>query len=135
MIRLILLLLLVSAGGFVQAQETVPTNSADDSSDSGEKPKSANVAVFKAVDKINARSTDLKIPVKQSVSFGTLKIYLESCQERITDMGPDNVAYVRVTDSKEADEAVFKGWMFSSSPSLNPLEHPSYDLWLVDCTQ
>ncbi len=30
-------------------------------------------------------------------------------------------------------DKVFSGWMFASSPALNPLEHAVYDVWVIDC--
>ena len=52
------------------------------------------------------------------------------------DDNPEITAYIQVRDltNKNNDEVfIFNGWMFSSSPSIEPFDHPVYDVWLISC--
>ena len=69
------------------------------------------------------------------VNFGSLSIIVRSCQTRPVEEAPENFAFVDITDKslKGEEVNVFKGWMLSSSPATNALEHPIYDVWLLQC--
>ena len=91
---------------------------------------------FKVLDKISSKNTLLKIKNTELVKFKDLSIKSLKCKNSEFDDDPEIVAYVQVRDltNKKNDEVfVFNGWMFSSSPSIVPFDHPVYDIWLVDC--
>ena len=91
---------------------------------------------IKILDKISSKNTLLKLKNNQLVKFKDLSIKSLKCKNSKFDDNPETTAYLQVTDlnSKNNDEVfVFNGWMFSSSPSITPFDHPVYDIWLVNC--
>jgi len=91
---------------------------------------------FKALDKITAKTSSIKIPIGEKKVFGALEIKPLKCSFSESQEIRDTVAYVQVKDlfEKSNDQVfVFNGWIFSSSPSLRPIDHPVYDLWLLGC--
>ena len=69
------------------------------------------------------------------VTFGTLEIVVRSCHKRPPEEPPESAAFLEVTDIKPNEDPapLFSGWMFASSPALSALEHPVYDVWVIDC--
>lgn len=92
-------------------------------------------AVLQGLDKITARTTVLEVPVGGTAAFGTLRITPRACLETPPTEPPESAAFlvIAVTDPGQAEETAFSGWMFASSPSISALEHPVYDVWVVDC--
>ena len=91
---------------------------------------------IKILDKISSKNTLLKLKNGDLVSFKDLSIKSLKCKNSEFDDNPEITAYIQVTDLNNLnnDEVfVFNGWMFSSSPSLTPFDHPVYDIWLVNC--
>jgi len=93
------------------------------------------VAVLQGLDKVTARVSTFDAPVDEPVRFGSLEITARSCQKRPPEETPESAAFLEIRDIKpgEAPVSVFTGWMFASSPALNALEHPVYDVWVIDC--
>ena len=89
---------------------------------------------LRALDKVAARITDLKIPLNgnKKISFGTLDITAKTCKKRPPEEPPESAAFLEIKDRKTVD-TIFKGWMFASSPALSALEHPVYDIWVLGC--
>lgn len=96
---------------------------------------SHNIAVLRALDKITARTTELELPIGEEVQFGTLALTARYCRTRPPIETPETYAYLEIDDIKRAGnrERVFDGWMIASSPALNALEHPVYDVWVINC--
>ena len=91
---------------------------------------------IKILDKISSKNTLLKLKNGDLVSFKELSIKSLKCKNSEFDDNPEITAYLQVTDLNNTnnDEVfVFNGWMFSSSPSITPFDHPVYDIWLVNC--
>ena len=91
---------------------------------------------LKILDKISSKNTLLNIEHGKLVKFKDLSIKSLKCKNSEFDDDPEIIAYIQVKDltSKNKDEVfVFNGWMFSSSPSIEPFDHPVYDIWLVKC--
>jgi hypothetical protein len=100
----------------------------------------ATVAVLQGLDKITARISTFDAPVDQSVRFGSLVITVRACVKRPPEEPPETAAFLQIEDVKPggaADTAnrVFSGWMFKSSPALSALEHPVYDVGVLDCKE
>ena len=95
-----------------------------------------NNAKMQAMDKITGRVSVINVPVNSMVEFGSLSIVVRSCKTRPAEETPDNFAFVDITDKTlKGDEFnIFKGWMISSSPATHAVEHPIYDVWLLQCT-
>lgn len=96
---------------------------------------SRNTAVLRWLDKGAARVQTVEVPVNQTVTIQTLQIIVRSCQQTPPEEPPESAAYVDVWETKagQPTEDVFRGWLFASSPALSALEHPVYDLWVLDC--
>ena len=91
---------------------------------------------IKILDKISSKNTSLKLKNGQLLKFKDLSIQSLKCKNSEFDDNPEITAYIQVRDlsNQNNDEVfVFNGWMFSSSPSIAPFDHPVYDIWLVNC--
>ena len=91
---------------------------------------------IKILDKISSKNTLLKLKNGELVNFKDLSIKSLKCKNSEFDDNPEITAYIQARDltNKNNDEVfVFNGWMFSSSPSIAPFDHPVYDVWLVKC--
>ncbi len=91
---------------------------------------------IKILDKISSKNTLLKLKNGELINFKDLSIKSLKCKNSEFDDNPEITAYIQVRDltNKNNDEVfVFNGWMFSSSPSIEPFDHPVYDVWLVSC--
>ncbi len=95
-----------------------------------------DVAVLQGLDKVTARISTVRAPVGLTVRFGSLEIIARTCVKRPPEDPPESAAFLEISDVKqgEAPVKVFSGWMFASSPALSALEHPVYDISVVDCT-
>ena len=93
------------------------------------------IALLQALDKVTARVIALQAPVGETVRFGTLEIRAAVCEKRPPEETPDSAAFLDIVEKRagQAPVEVFRGWMFASSPGLSPMQHPVYDLWVVDC--
>ena len=91
---------------------------------------------IKILDKISSKNTSLKLKNGQLLKFKDLSIQSLKCKNSEFDDNPEITAYIQVRDlsNQNNDEVfVFNGWMFSSSPSITPFDHPIYDVWLIKC--
>jgi hypothetical protein len=95
-----------------------------------------NFIDLKILDKISSKNTLVKLKNDESFLFKDLSIKSLKCKNSEFDDDPEITAYIQVkdlTDKKNDEVFVFNGWMFSSSPSIEPFDHPVYDIWLVSC--
>lgn len=94
-----------------------------------------DVAVLQALDKVTARVSTIEAPVGEVVRFGTLEIVARTCDKRPPEETPESAAFIDVWEVRPGEPAlsVFRGWMFASSPALSAMEHPVYDVWVLDC--
>ena len=105
----------------------------------GEEVKSEipNIVIeIKILDKGSSKNTILKFNIGEEKKFQNLLIKVLKCENSKFDDDPEITAYIQVKDLNIPDNKkvfVFNGWMFSSSPTLNPFDHPVYDLWLSSC--
>lgn len=93
------------------------------------------IAVLRTLDKVTARVSTIEVPVGSSTELGALEVTVRACDKRPPEETPESAAFLEISETKEGEPAkmVFSGWMFASSPSLSALEHPVYDIWVVDC--
>ena len=114
---IILFLLIVSNNSFANELEGSYTN-------------------MKVLDKISSKNTLIKLQNGKEIKFKDLLIKSIKCKNSEFDDNPEITAYIQVKDltNKDKDDVfVFNGWMFSSSPSIKPFDHPVYDVWLTGC--
>ena len=91
---------------------------------------------IKVLDKISSKNTLINLKNGDEIKHKDLLIKSMKCKNSEFDDNPEITAYLQVKDltNKNRDDVfVFNGWMFSSSPSIAPFDHPVYDIWLVKC--
>tara|TARA_Y100000590_G_scaffold213021_1_gene241334 strand:+ start:1026 stop:1556 length:531 start_codon:yes stop_codon:yes gene_type:complete len=91
---------------------------------------------IKALDKITAKTSDIKLSIGEKKFFGSLEIKGLKCQLSEHSEFRDTVAYLQVKDLAAKDNNqvfLFNGWTFASSPTLQSIDHPIYDLWITGC--
>lgn len=101
----------------------------------GAVPVAPKIAVLQGLDKITARTSRIEAPVGSPVRFGTLEILVKRCEKRPPEETPETTVYLDIREHRPGEAAVdlFSGWMFASSPAVSALEHPVYDVWVIDC--
>ena len=95
-----------------------------------------NFTNIKVLDKISSKNILVKLKNGEEVRHKDLLIKSMKCKNAEFDDNPEVTAYIQVSDlnNKKKDKVfVFNNWMFSSSPSIVPFDHPVYDIWLVSC--
>ncbi len=95
----------------------------------------AAIAVLRTLDKVTARVATIEVPVGEATTVGSLAITVRACDKRPPEETPESAAFLEIVENRpnEAPQSRFAGWMFASSPALNALEHPVYDVWVIDC--
>ena len=91
---------------------------------------------IKVLDKISSKNTLIKLKNNEEIRYKDLSIKSIKCKNSKFDDNPEITAYIQVkdlTNKNKNDVFVFNGWMFSSSPSIAPFDHPVYDIWLSGC--
>lgn len=92
-------------------------------------------AVFSGLDKITGRIISFEAAVDETVQFGALQLTPRVCFTRPSTESPNTTSFIEVDEVtlENKYQRIFTGWMFASSPGLHGIEHPVYDIWLVDC--
>ncbi len=95
------------------------------------------IAAFSGLDKITGRITNFDVYIDETVQFGALQITPRVCYTRPPTETQRTSVFVEVdqVSLKGGTQRIFTGWMFADSPALNAIDHPVYDMWLVDCKQ
>ena len=91
---------------------------------------------IKILDKVSSKTNLLKLTIGVEKKFQNLLIKSLKCKNSEFDDSPEITAYIQVQDitNKDNNEVfIFNGWTFSSSPAINPFDHPVYDIWLTKC--
>lgn len=94
------------------------------------------VALLGMLDKITARVSTREVMVGEPFGFGTLQVVVRACKKAPPIDTPESAGLLSIHEKKPDDPAardLFEGWMFASSPALSALEHPVYDVWVVEC--
>ena len=87
-------------------------------------------AQLRGLDKIDGRVADIEIDVGRTVEFGRLSITLGECRYPLNNPAGNAYAWL---DIEQGGQPLFDGWMIASSPALNALDHPRYDVWVIGC--
>jgi hypothetical protein len=92
-------------------------------------------AVFSGLDKITGRIIRFDVAADETVQFGALRVTPRACYTRPPTETPNTDAFIEVDEITLQGEVkrIFTGWVFAASPGLHAVEHPIYDVWLVDC--
>ena len=91
--------------------------------------------MLRGLDKVTGRPTEITAPLGKPVRFATLTITVRYCYSTPPSETPETSAFLQIDDRRPDQPArrVFSGWMYASSPGLNGLEHPLYDVWVIRC--
>ena len=93
-----------------------------------------NKLVIQGLDKITARIKTFEVNVGQTYRFGVLDIFVKRCVFSKPIFKPESLAFIKIKDNSDRlSEVKFRGWMFASSPALNALENPVYDVSILVC--
>ena len=95
-----------------------------------------NFTEIKILNKISSKNVSLELKNNEEKIFDDLIIKSIKCKNSEFDDDPEIISYIQVIDqsiSTNDEVFIFNGWMFSSSPSINPFDHPVYDIWLTRC--
>ncbi|MFZ5609862.1 MAG: DUF2155 domain-containing protein [Pseudomonadota bacterium] len=99
-------------------------------------PELGRTIILRGLDKVTGRLSTIEAPAGERVRFGTLRIEAKTCEKTPPEEPPERTAFLEIDNIPAAGgppTRVFTGWMFASSPAVNALEHPVYDVWLIDC--
>ena len=91
--------------------------------------------MMRGLDKITGRAFDIVAPLNTPVKFASLTITARYCYSTPSSETPETAAFVQVDDVRpdKPVRSVFSGWMYASSPGLNAMQHPLYDVWAIFC--
>ena len=118
-----LILALICAAGMAQAEQITTTVAAT----------VASGGVVRVLDKTSGATVDLELARGQTGTMGALTVTLDDC--RFPSENPSGDAFEHLTIHYRAEATpVFSGWMFASSPALNAMDHPRYDVWALRCS-
>ena len=94
-----------------------------------------NTAILQGLDKVTARVTTFEVAIDKPIDFGALRIRVRHCDRTPPEEPPEATAFVEIDELRpgQQQKVLFTGWMFSSSPGLNAVEHAVYDVWVLDC--
>ena len=97
-------------------------------------PITGTLAKLKLLDKTTNKVTQKTINVNSIIDWESLNIQIYACYSTSPEEIPEDYVLLEVKDTLSTKkEYIYRGWMISSSPDVTPLEHPIYDLWLIDC--
>ncbi len=117
-VLLLLAMTLVLAPAVLQAQESVRATRAEG-------------AVLRGLDRVNGQFEDYELQAGGTAALGPLSITLLECRYPADNPAGDAFAHL---DIAAGAETLFRGWMLASSPALNAMDHPRYDVWVLRCT-
>ncbi len=91
--------------------------------------------LLQGLDKVTARTETFEVIVGQTLTFGTLEIVVRACDRTPPTEPPESAVFLDIYETRPGQPRtdLFHGWMFASSPALNALEHPVYDVWPLEC--
>jgi hypothetical protein len=144
-------LAVLAAGSVVVAQEAappaqqapapaapaaaVPAPAAPTPAAAPAQPQGGTLLMMRGLDKITGRPTNITAPIGKPVQFATFTITAQYCYSTPPSETPETTAFVQIEDHRPDQPArkIFSGWMYASSPGLNAVEHPLYDVWVISC--
>lgn len=91
--------------------------------------------VLQGLDKVTARISKFTAELDAPVVFGTLEITARACHKKPPEEPPESAAFLEIREKQQGApvQLLFSGWMFASTPGLSALQHPVYDVWVLDC--
>ncbi len=137
---LAVLLLLPAAAAYAQDAPTpaAPGSAAPEASTAQPappQPQGGTTLLLRGLEKITGRPTNIVAPIGKPVTFNTLTITARYCYSTPASETPETTAFVQIEDHRpdQNQKQIFSGWMYASSPGLNGMQHPLYDVWVLSC--
>jgi len=96
----------------------------------------AKIAILGALDKVTARVSQIEAHQGLEIDYGSLLITMQRCDKSAPEDPPEVKMFLRIDELRPGDTErteIFRGWMFASSPAVSAMEHPVYDIWVIDC--
>lgn len=95
------------------------------------------VVKLQSLDKVTARTMTFEVRVGSTVKFGPIYIKVQSCRKAPPIEQPESASFLQIWEVTPQEESkwIYSGWMFASSPALSPMDHPIYDVWVLDCLE
>lgn len=95
------------------------------------------VVKLRSLDKVTARTMTFEVRVGSTVKFGPIFIRVQSCRKAPPTEQPESASFLQIWEvtPKQESQWIYSGWMFASSPALSPMDHPIYDVWVLDCLE
>ncbi len=98
-----------------------------------------SIARMQSIDKVTARTLTFEVNVGATVKFGSIYIKLQACRKAPDIEEPESAAFMQIWEvneqgtEQEKANWIYSGWMFASSPGLSAMDHPIYDVWVLEC--
>ncbi len=96
--------------------------------------------ILRTLDKVTATTRDYTVKVGETLKYGSLDVDVKHCEKKPPEEIPETFAFLQIFDKRtdgEGEEAegekLFSGWMLASKPAISALDHPVYDVWVLDC--
>ena len=95
------------------------------------------IVKLQSLDKTTARTLTFEVKVGATVKYGPLYIKVRACRKAPPIEAPESASFLQIWEVTPEETAnwVFSGWMFASSPALSAMDHPIYDVWVIDCLE
>lgn len=95
------------------------------------------VVKLQSLDKVTARTVTFEARVGSTVKFGPIYIRVQACRKAPPTEQPESASFLQIWEVTPKGESkwIYSGWMFASSPALSPMDHPIYDVWVLDCLE
>ncbi len=98
----------------------------------GPEVASGSRAVLRGLDKVSGETVDLSLNRGEEITFARLQITLVACRYPVQAPESDAFAFLEIRHARNGEQ-LFRGWMVASSPALNALDDPRYDIWVLSC--
>ena len=94
-----------------------------------------NKVLLRGIDKVTGRTDTAELTVGETTVFNSLHLTVQKCLKAPPEETPENSAFLLIEEENQngALNTVFNGWMFSSNPALSAMDHPIFDIWVLDC--
>jgi hypothetical protein len=124
-----------ATGPVAPGAPAAPAVAADAAAPPPPPPQGGTQLLLRGLDKITGRPTNITAPIGKPVRFATLTITARYCYSTPPSETPETAAFVQIEDHRpeQPERSVFSGWMYGSTPGLNGVEHPLYDVWVISC--
>ena len=92
------------------------------------------VGSFSLLHKVTAKVQKIELLSGQEYVIGDMSLTMHNCISTPPEEPPETKAFIEISEFKAGrDKALFTGWMFASSPGINAMEHPVFDIWPLAC--